>query len=151
MNREKTTPEEYLNQTGTLIYTNVGSSMMPLLRQGRDIMVIKKRGPERLKKYDAVLFRRKNGQYVLHRILKVRELDYYIVGDNCLKGEYVAENQILGILTEVQRGKKKISATDLEYRIYVHLWCDFFSLRCFLIKSRNALGAARRKLCRRKQ
>ena len=67
--------EEELNRTGRLIYTNVGDSMLPLIRQGRDLLIIEK--PHgRLKKYDIPLYRRDSGQYVLHRILKVRRNDY---------------------------------------------------------------------------
>ena len=33
------TYEEQLNKYGTIIYTNVGRSMMPLLREHRDITV----------------------------------------------------------------------------------------------------------------
>ena len=66
--------EEELEQNGTLVFPNKGKSMLPLLRENRDLMVIRKKGPERCKKYDAVLFRR-GEQYVLHRILKVREQD----------------------------------------------------------------------------
>ena len=68
-----TTFEQELDSHGRIIFTNRGVSMRPLLRQNRDVMVIDKRGPERLKKYDAVLFRRDNGQYILHRILRVLE------------------------------------------------------------------------------
>ena len=81
------TYEEELQKNGKIIHTNVGTSMMPLLRQNRDVMIIER--PEgRLKKYDVPLYKRKNGQYVLHRILKVREKDYVICGDHCVKKEY---------------------------------------------------------------
>ncbi len=55
---EKLTFEELLERDGQIAYTNKGVSMMPLLRQGRDLMVIDKKGPEPCKKYDAVLFKR---------------------------------------------------------------------------------------------
>ena len=32
--------EEYLNKHGTLTNTNVGVSMLPLLRQGRDLFTV---------------------------------------------------------------------------------------------------------------
>ena len=50
--------EEVLDRDGHLAYTNKGVSMLPLLRQGRDVMLIRKKGAEKLKKLDAVLFRR---------------------------------------------------------------------------------------------
>ncbi len=154
---ETSTFEEQLDKNGYLVYTNKGVSMMPLLRQGRDVMVIRKRGAERLKKYDAVLFKRDNGAYVLHRILKVREHDYLIVGDNCRQKEYVDDGHILGILTEIQRDGKTIRVTDPGYLAYVHLWCDAFPLRAALIRcregyfhARHLAGMALRKLGRKK-
>ena len=73
--------EEIINRDGKLIYTNKGDSMMPLIKEGRDLIIIEKT-QGRLKKYDVPLYKRDSGQYVLHRILKVREDDYVICGDN---------------------------------------------------------------------
>ena len=47
------TYEEQLALHGQLVYTNVGDSMMPLLRENRDLMVISRKNPGRMKKYDA--------------------------------------------------------------------------------------------------
>ncbi len=136
--------EEELEQNGTLVFPNRGTSMMPLLRENRDLMVIEKRGPDRLNKYDAVLYKR--GEcYVMHRILKVREEDYWIVGDHCRVGESVKDEQILGVLKQVVRDGKVIRTTDPGYRIYVHLWCDLFPLRSALLYLRGAVyGMGRR-------
>lgn len=140
MTQSKMSFEEYLEKNGTLVYTNVGVSMMPLLRQGRDLMVIRRKGEERCRKYDAVLFKRANGQYVLHRIVKVLENGYYIIGDNCVAGEFVREEQVLGILTEVSRdGRKTIRMTDRMYLVYVHLWCDALPVRCFLLRVKSVV------------
>jgi hypothetical protein len=49
------TYEEILGKGQTLAYTNVGKSMMPLLRQRRDILIIEPRPSGRLKKYDVPL------------------------------------------------------------------------------------------------
>ena len=136
--------EEELEQNGTLVFPNRGTSMMPLLRENRDLMVIEKRGPDRLNKYDAVLYKR-GERYVMHRILKVREEDYWIVGDHCRVGESVKDEQILGVLKQVVRDGKVIRTTDPGYRIYVHLWCDLFPLRSALLYLRGAVyGMGRR-------
>ena len=74
--------EDILERDGRLVYTNVGTSMMPLLRERRDLMVIEKKGQERLHWLDVPLFKRDNGQYVLHRVMWVRKNDYVICGDN---------------------------------------------------------------------
>ena len=48
--KKYTSFETILDTMGYLAYTNVGTSMMPLLRQGRDVMEIRKKGDERCKK-----------------------------------------------------------------------------------------------------
>jgi len=99
--------EEVLDETGSLLYKNVGVSMLPLIREGRDFIYITKRPNERLKKYDVALFHRPHikgrGEYVLHRILKVNpDSTYWIVGDNCIGGETVKEENIIGVLSTVK-------------------------------------------------
>ena len=138
--------EEELRRHGHLVFTNKGVSMMPLLRQDRDLMVLERRPEGRLKKYDAVLFKRKDGTYVLHRILKVREKDYLICGDNCYQMEAVEDAQILGILTAVIRDGKRISVTNRGYLLYVHLWCDGYPVRAFLLRGKAWIGRRRRKI-----
>ncbi len=133
----KSTFEEEIKKTGKIIYTNVGDSMMPYIRQGRDVLVISGVNG-RLKKYDVPLYKRDSGQYVLHRILKVRENDYVICGDNRWCKEYgISDSHIVGVLTGVIRNGKEIPVTDFRYRIYVHLWCDFFVVRAFFLRVRR--------------
>lgn len=113
--------ERELETHGSIIFTNRGVSMLPLLRQDRDVLVIDKRGEGRCRKYDAVLFKRDNGQYILHRILKLLDGGYFIVGDNCTDGEFVREEQVLGVLRQVRRDGKTIQVTDPGYRFYVRV------------------------------
>ena len=126
--------EEILVRDGRLIYTNVGTSMLPLIRQGQDLLVIEPPGG-RLKKYDIALYRRDSGQYVLHRVLKVRKNDYIICGDNRWHRETgITDRHILGVLVGRIRGGKELSMTDWRCRLYAHLWCDFFPVRCLLLR-----------------
>lgn len=131
---KKSTFEQEIQKSGKLIYTNVGNSMMPFIRQGRDILIISKVNG-RLKRYDVPLYKRDSGQYVLHRVLKVRKDDYVICGDNRYVKEYgITDKNIIGVLTAVIRNGKEIPVTDYKYRIYVHLWCDFFPIRVGIIR-----------------
>ena len=114
--------------------------MMPLLRENRDLTIITKKGPERCKKLDVVLFRRPHmkgrGAYVLHRILRVNEDGtYWIAGDNCVSGEIVSEEQIIGVLTAVVRDGKTIPVSDKKYLAYTHLWCDWYQGRFFILRT----------------
>ncbi|SFW24778.1 S24/S26 family peptidase [Ruminococcus flavefaciens] len=128
--------EEQLAKNGKLIYTNKGDSMMPLIKQDRDLLIIEP-VHGRLKKYDVPLYKRDSGQYVLHRILKVRKNDYVICGDNRWVKEYgIRDRHIIGVLTAVVRNGKEISVNDWKYKLYVHLWCDFFPVRELVLKAK---------------
>lgn len=124
--------EDILNTQGVLIYENKGDSMMPLIKQGRDKMVIVRKPEGRLKKYDVPLYRRDNGKYVLHRIMQVRDNDYVICGDNrwqCEEG--ITDRHIIGVLSAVIRKGRTVKVTDAQYQRYVALWCKpFFLRRC---------------------
>ena len=132
--------EEVLAKDGYLVYTNVGFSMLPLLRQRRDIIEIRRKDPKvRCKRYDAVLYKR-GDKYILHRILKVCPDDYVICGDHCIRREYgVTDDQIIGVLTRVIRNGKSIYPSDLGYRFYVHLWCDFYHIRVAILYAKRVV------------
>ncbi len=137
--------EEILARDGRLVYTNVGDSMVPLIRQGRDLIVIES-ASGRLKKYDVPLYRRDNGQYVLHRILKVREKDYVICGDNRWRREYgIDDRHVIGVLRTVIRDGKEVSMADWRQRLYAHLWCDLFPIRCVILRGVAVLKRLRRR------
>lgn len=111
--------ENEIRKSGYIVFTNEGDSMMPLLRQHKDLMVIRKI-TEPLKKNDAVLFKRPDGSYVMHRIIKVCGLGQYrIGGDNRYFSEIIPEEWIIGILTEVIKDGKHISVQSEEYKKYL--------------------------------
>ena len=135
----KSSFEEQLEKNRRLIYTNKGDSMMPLIKQDRDLLIIEP-AIGRLKKYDVPLYKRDSGQYVLHRILKVREDDYVICGDNRWVKEYgIQDRHIIGVLTAVVRDGKEISVNNWKYKLYVHLWCDMFPIRAFIVHAVNKI------------
>lgn len=116
--------------------------MQPLIKEGRDYIYIQKPSGERLRKYDVVLFRRPwiegRGKYVLHRILKVNtDGTYWIAGDNCTDGERVREENILGIMTIVQRKGKTVRVSDMGYKLYTYLWCAPWPVRFFILRCKN--------------
>ena len=77
----KTTYEEYLKRYGSLTYKNTGTSMLPLLKQGRDAFIVRAVGEyETCKKWDVVLYKRPPESYVLHRVVRVLGNSYDILG-----------------------------------------------------------------------
>lgn len=95
-----------------------GTSMLPLIHQGRDEVVLKKPNG-RLKKFDIVFYKRASGQFVLHRIIKVRKNDYVLCGDNQTDYEYnITDDMILAVVEELIIDGKKVSVTDCDYLKY---------------------------------
>lgn len=138
--------EQEIQKNGSIIYPIVGTSMMPLLRQHKDFVVIKKID-RKLKKYDVPLYKRNNGQYVLHRIIKITTNGYIIRGDNCFNNEYdITDNNIIGVLDYIVRDNKIIKKNNPRYVIYYHLWCDCYFVRKFIIKLKSLLYRIARKL-----
>lgn len=144
--------EEQLDQHGWIVFTNKGYSMMPMLRENKDLMIIQKRSTNaegkflRCKKYDAVLYKR-GDRYILHRILKVCSDGYIICGDHNWQREYdIKDKHILGILTAFVRNGVEIPVNHWKYRIYVHLWCDFFPIRAAILYSKHIAKQALKKI-----
>ena len=136
--------ETEIQTRGYIVAPNEGNSMMPLLREHRDVMVIRKITSP-LKKNDAVLFKRPNGAYVLHRIIRVcGQGKYLIAGDNRAFEEIVPEEWIIGILTEVVRDGRRISVESEEYRAYLKK----VPRRRFRLKLRRSRQVLERKINR---
>ena len=143
----KTTYEQELAQKGFLLYTTVGCSMRPFLRSGEDLMRIEARGEARLMAGDVVLYRRKSGRYVLHRIVKVRKGDYVLCGDNCWQLEPgIRDDQILGKLTAVIRQGREQDVTNFGYRLKVNLWWVIYPLRAVYLWTRDMIGKIWKKI-----
>lgn len=142
--------EDLLKKDGYIVYTNVGCSMLPLLRQKRDILVIqKKEAGIRCKKYDVVLYKRQD-RYILHRVLKVLPYGYIIAGDNNTFVETdITDNMILGVMSKVIRNGKTITSESIGYRLYVHIWCDCYPVRIIILKTRMFVNRCFRFVKRR--
>ena len=111
------TIEELIETEGKYVGPTVGVSMLPMLKSGRDSVVIEKK-QARLKPLDVALYKR-GEKYVLHRVIETREGGYVIRGDNCYADELVPEEAVFGVLTEYFRGEKHIDCTtDEKYLRY---------------------------------
>lgn len=125
-----------------------GISMEPLIHQGRDAVYIKK--PEgRLKKYDIAFFKRANGEYVLHRVIKVLPESYHFCGDNQWQVERgIKDSQIIGIVTKLEIDGKTVETNDEEYIQYVKTRVDSRFRRNFLPIVKNFFRKIKIKLKR---
>ncbi len=138
------TLEQLLARDGRLIYKISGISMEPMLRQNRDLVMI--RVPEeRLKKYDVALYKR-GSSYVLHRVIAVREDHYLIRGDNTYVLENVPDSVVLGVLTMFRRKGREIKVTDKGYLFYARFWTAIYPMRWCLYWEKRAFRSIARRL-----
>ena len=132
---------EQLRTGQNVRFSPQGVSMLPMLRQGIDSVVLSPL-PGKLKKYDLPLYQRENGKYVLHRIVKAGET-YTCVGDNQFELERgLKHSQMIAVVTAFYRDGREIPVTDPAYRLYCRLWhgirparhiwrrCRLFLRRC---------------------
>ena len=113
--------EEALAAGQTVRFSPKGTSMLPFLRQGIDQVELSPL-PEKLRKYDLPLYRRDNGQYVLHRIVRVGET-YTCVGDNQFELEHgVRRDQMIARVTAVIRPRGTAKMTGFAHKLYCRVW-----------------------------
>lgn len=112
---------EQLSLGNSVKFAPYGTSMRPMLRQGVDKVVFSP-VPGKLKKYDLPLYRRDNGQFILHRIVGVGET-YTCMGDNQFQPEQgVRQDQIIALVTGFYRKDRYCSVKNLGYRFYCRFW-----------------------------
>ena len=137
--------EQELRAGRTVAAPTRGTSMQPLLYEGQTLVVLMPCfGP--LKKGDVALYKRPDGMYVLHRVVRVQAGSYAIRGDNCYYVEQVRPEQVLGVMTEVVRKGKTIRVTDPAYRCYAAVWMAVYPLRAKWRTLRWRLGCLKQKM-----
>ena len=115
-----------------------GTSMLPMLRPGVDSVVLS-RVPDKLKKYDLVLYQRDNGQYILHRIVGVKDT-YICAGDNQLRCEKgVRHEQMIARVTSFCRGEKVHDVNEITYQLYCHVRVCRNRICYFYVRVRNKM------------
>lgn len=116
-----------------------GISMTPTIRGGRDFVRLR-RLDRPAKRGDILLYRRENGQFILHRVLKGGEV-LTCCGDRQLEVETVKPEQALAVVTAICRKGRWFAVTSPLYRLYAALW--------MILPLRRLALFLRRKLCRK--
>ena len=95
-----------------------GTSMMPLLREGRDSVALV--APDRIKRGDILLYRREDGQFVLHRLLRIeKDKTLTFCGDNQSRLEKgIAPDAVIARVAYFWRDDKRVSPKSLRYLTY---------------------------------
>lgn len=134
MSKIEPTIRQIVEVGGVVRLTVTGQSMFPTLVEKRDSVLLKK--PDRIKKGDIVLYQRKNGDYVLHRIVKKKKDEFSLCGDNQTMIEHpIYREQIFGVVSGIVRKGEVIPVTDIRYRTASFIWTRFIGLRPFLLRN----------------
>lgn len=92
-----------------------GRSMLPTIVEGQDSVMLAK--PTEVAVWDAVLYQRANGQYVLHRIVAEHGDCYDMCGDNQLVIEKnVPKTALIAKVTAVYKGDECQNVTNPAYQ-----------------------------------
>ena len=137
---------EQLGAGGEIRFMPRGTSMLPLIRQGVDTVVI---SPARgnLKKYDIPLYKRTDGHFVLHRVVGTRDGKYIMCGDNQHIKEYgITNDQIIGVLTKVIKPEGEVSVSDKKYIGYSKRRVAVNNVKCILYKLKFKLGKLKKRI-----
>lgn len=112
--------DEMFGGESQVVIATTGVSMLPLLRSGRDTVVLSP-AQESLSPGDVALYERADGMLVLHRVIYSKGDVYAFLGDAHLYGALetdVRRAQIIGIMTGYFRGEKLRSLSSAGYRAY---------------------------------
>ena len=140
--------ERELEEYGVYASITAGVSMRPLFKTGRDMVIIEKPKGE-LSRFDVALYRSRSGAYTLHRVIRVKDDEYLIRGDNTFRIEHIAKDRVIGVLTAFNRKGKRHSTSELGYRIYSRVWNFIYPVRYLIHLPRLILGKVYRKFFRK--
>lgn len=113
-----------------------GSSMSPLLIHQRDKAFFEKPGGP-LRPGMIVFYQRDNGQFVLHRIHKIKPDGFYLLGDAQIQIEGpIRREQIFAVVTALERKGRHLAPGSFWWEFFEHIWPRLLPLRRLYIKRR---------------
>lgn len=116
-----------------------GNSMFPFLADQRDSVYLSKPVLP-LKRGDIIFYRRDNGQYILHRICKIKDGHYWLVGDAQRGVEPgIRPDQVIAVVNAVRRKGKLVKPGHITWEFFEHLWINTISLRPAIFKIHSLL------------
>ena len=127
--------ERSIKELGYAVVPITGTSMLPLLKEGRDLVELESCSQERLKKGNVVLYKKNDGTLVLHRIIKTENGEFFtVLGDHQFKNaERVYKNQIIAVARGFFIKGRYVNEKTRWYRLYKKIWLSSLTVRrCFL-------------------
>lgn len=110
-----------------------GNSMCPFLIGGRDTVYLS-RLTRPLRRGDAVLYQRRNGSYVFHRVYRVSEDGITMLGDaQTVPEPGIQPDQIIAIMTRAERKGKILAPGNFWWEFFEKCWIRMVPIRKFFL------------------
>ena len=139
--------EQCLQELGYAVMPIRGTSMWPLLKEGKSRVQVEVKEEKQVRKGDIVLYRRKDGTLVLHRIIRIEDDTFLVCGDHQWKQvEQVQENQILAVGQGFFQNGHYIDEKTWWYRIYKKFWNGNLTVRRCCLAFLRLSGLEKRRI-----
>ena len=126
-----------LNEGGSVTFSPRGTSMLPMLVEGEDTITLVKVN-RKIRKYDVIFYKRDDGAYVLHRVVKIKKDGYVLRGDNQYINEYgIKDDMVIGILSSYTKKDRQYSIDTFRYKLYCRFWVNTKLIRRILNKIKH--------------
>lgn len=111
---------EQIDEAGRAYIEVTDTGMEPLLRPARDMVIVDR--TRTVYRGDVVLFYRENGQADLCRVIRKGKGSITVAGDSRWYAEKdLSRNQILGVVSRIQRDGRFLSRRSLSLKLYTFL------------------------------
>lgn len=112
-----------------------GSSMVPFLVGGRDRVFLSRLSrPARVG--DILLYRRGSGAYVLHRVYRVQQGSFTMVGDAQTELEPgIGEHQVIAVVSRAERKGRQLGPGDFWWEFFEKVWIRMIPFRRIAVKA----------------
>ena len=127
--------ERSIKELGYAVAPIAGTSMLPLLKEGRDRVELESCCQERLKKGEVVLYKKNDDTLVLHRIIKTENGEFFtVLGDHQFNNdEWVNKNQIIAVACGFFIKGRYVTEKTRWYRMYKKIWLCNLNFRRIIL------------------
>ena len=124
-----------IKELGCALVPITGTSMLPLLEEGKALAEVEASDKKQLKKGDVVLYKKNDNTLVLHRIIKIEGDDNFkVLGDHQFKNaEQIKGEQIIAVARAFFINGRYVDGKTPIYRIYKKIWLSSLTLRRFCL------------------
>ena len=119
---------EFVSEGKEVVIWAKGSSMKPLLRDGKDKIILS--AFSEINIGDVVLYKRETGMYVIHRIVGMTPDGYELLGDyQTFTEKGIKKEQIIAKAVGYIRNGKELPIDSKAVLIYEKIWCNTLTFR----------------------